>query len=95
MTLAEFRTLYPEFEPTPDAMLAAALADAESRVGDSWGAGNRDEIVGLETAVRLAAGPMGRAAQLQRREGVSTYEEQLQQRKEANACILLRTGVYS
>lgn len=94
MTKPEFLASYPEFavidteEPT---IVPAKLAEAEGAVSDMW-EGRRDEIVGLETAHRLAITPFGRNAKLSSSMGKSTYGEQLKQRRRAFACALKRQG---
>lgn len=94
MTREQFLESYPEFavidreEPT---IVPAKLAEADGAVSDEWG-GKRDEIVGLETAHRLALSPFGRNAKLASSMGKSTYGEQLKQRRRAFACALNRQG---
>jgi hypothetical protein len=92
MTIDEFLEAFPEFAPTyaqnPD-QVAAALTTVGRYVSDSWGE-SRDEIIGLECAARLAASPVGRAAQLSGEDGGSTYTRELNRRKRMHACSELR-----
>lgn len=91
MTLAEFRLRYPEFGPAEDSWITAVLAEAEYLVSESWG-DERDEILGLQAAVLLARSPRGRAAQLNSKDGSSTYSRDLAARKRRHACAFMRIG---
>lgn len=94
MTPTEFTAQFPEFAPTHEqypTLIASTLAIVELQVSELWG-DERDEIVGLECAARLAAAPQGRVAQLIAKDGSSTYSRILNERKAAQACCLLRVG---
>jgi hypothetical protein len=89
VTPTSFVALFPEFQPVHEqysTLVAATLAQVEERVSDSWG-DERDEVVGLECAASIAAGPLGRAAQLQAKEGTTTYTKRLQAMREAHGCV--------
>ncbi len=94
MTREAFLASYPEFEVIDreePSIVPAKLAEADAAVSDTWGK-HRDEIVGLETAHRLALSPFGRNAKLVSEQGKSTYGEQLKQRRRAHACAFNRQG---
>lgn len=94
MTSVEFLVRYPEFvvinaeEPT---LLPAALVEADKAVSDQWGDA-REEIVGLETAHRMAISPFGRNAKLASSAGKTTYGTQLKARRRAAMALLGRQG---
>lgn len=90
LSLASFRELYPEFAPTSDATITAMLAQVEGLVSNTLTDDARDEIVGLETAARLARSPQGRKANLVSQDGSSTYSRELCKRRKQHACLLLR-----
>jgi hypothetical protein len=90
MTRAAFLAVFPEFASTDTALIDAALVEAETLVGDTWGA-RRDQIVGLEAADRLYVSPMGRNARATG-EPVSTYAKRLERLKHMHACVLNRIG---
>ena len=88
MTADDFVILFPEFAPLHEqytGLIAATLAQVELRVSDSWG-DEREEIIGLECAASLAANPLGRAAQLQAKDGSTTYSKRLAERVKINGC---------
>ncbi|MFA4972200.1 MAG: hypothetical protein WC683_06275 [bacterium] len=94
VSVSSFLASYPEFRPAHEqhaGLISALLAKAELVVGDHWET-ERDEVVELELASRLAAGPMGRAAQLIDKDGESTYSRQLHERQIAHAYALGRLG---
>jgi hypothetical protein len=79
---------HPEFSAVHaqhSALIQGILTQVEVRVSDSWG-DERDEIVELEIAAAIAGGPMGRAAQLQAKDGSTTYSRELDRRKQTHAC---------
>jgi hypothetical protein len=84
-----FVTLFPEFaaihEQQPG-LVDATLAQVEMRVSDSWD-DEREEILGLECAATIAAGPLGRNAQLQAKDGSTTYSKRLDERKIVHGCV--------
>jgi hypothetical protein len=89
MTQSDFLVLFPEFSPVAEqqpGLIPATIAQVELRVSDSWGA-EREEIIGLETAASIAAGPQGRAAQLIAKDGTTTYSRALAGRKIINGCV--------
>jgi hypothetical protein len=84
-----FVTLFPEFAAIHEqetGLVAATLAQVELRVSDSWG-DEREEIVGLECAASIAAGTLGRAAQMQSKDGSTTYSKRLDERKIVHGCV--------
>jgi hypothetical protein len=86
---ATFIALFPEFAAVNDqqpALVPVTLAQVELRVSDSWEA-TRDEIVGLECAASIAAGPLGRAAQMQAKDGSTTYSKRLESRYISHGCV--------
>ena len=89
MDASTFVTLFPEFAAINEqnaGLVPATLAQVELRVSDSWG-DTREEIIGLECAASIAAGPLGRAAQLQAKDGSTTYSKRLDERKIINGCV--------
>lgn len=89
MDTATFLALHPEFGATNDeypALIPATLTCIELRVSDSWGA-EREEIVALECAATIAAGPLGRSAQMQAKDGSTTYSRQLAERIKRHGCV--------
>lgn len=85
---AQFLIDYPEFEPLHQedaAMVEAACARAERRIGDTWDANVRDDIVKLQAAAMLANTPAGRAARLSEPGMESSYHCELKERKKAHA----------
>ena len=89
MTADDFLVLFPEFAAVAEQqplLIPAVIAQVELRVSDSW-LGEREEIIGLETAASIAAGPMGRAAQLIAKDGTTTYSRALAERKIINGCV--------
>lgn len=94
MTHDQFITRYPEFSPADvefPGMIDAAMAEAMLAVSDQWGA-KTDQVIGLETAHRLAITPFGRTAKLSSSLGKSTYGNQLCEMRIAFACGLSRMG---
>ena len=92
MTADDFLAQFPEFAPTHakyPTLIASTLAIVERYVSDSWDT-ERDEIVGLECAARIASGPMGRAAQLTAKDGSTSYSRELAKRYRVHACCYLR-----
>lgn len=93
VNVASFLVAYPEFSNAGTAMLTAQLAQCELIVSDSF-EGQRDQVVMLTLADRLASGPWGRDARLVTEEGRSTtYSIELERLKRANAVRALRLGV--
>lgn len=89
MDAPTFVTLFPEFAAINEqnsGLVPAILAQVELRVSDSWG-DTREEIVGLECAAAIAAGSLGRAAQMQAKDGSTTYSKRLDERKIINGCV--------
>ena len=89
MDASTFVSLFPEFAAINEqnaGLVPATLAQVELRVSDSWGS-TREEIIGLECAASIAAGPLGRAAQLQAKDGSTTYSKRLDERKIINGCV--------
>lgn len=87
MDVPTFLANYPEFAPLQDTdplTLSAALARAERRTSDSWGA-MRDDIVALHAADSLARSPFGRNAALVAKDGTTSYATELEQRKKGHA----------
>ena len=83
-----FKARWPEFTPTPDARVAAALADAAAlcdvRV---YGAAPIDLAVGLTAADLLATSPAGQQARLDPKsaDGPTVYRATLNQIMRARA----------
>lgn len=95
VTTSQFLVSYPEFEPIhqeDSAMVDAAVARAERRLGDQWDAGVRDDIVMLQAAAMLANTPAGRAARLSEPGKESSYHCELKERKKAHAFALNRVA---
>ena len=89
MDAPTFVTLFPEFAAADEqypGLVSATLAQVELRVSDSWG-DTREEILGLECAATIAAGPLGRAAQMQSKDGSTTYSKRLDERKIIHGCV--------
>lgn len=94
-TVAGFLLCHPEFANAGTALLTAQLAQIELVVSDSFGA-QRDQVVYLSLADRLATSPSGRDARmLAGPEGSATsvYATELERLKRANAVRALRLGV--
>ena len=93
VTTASFLIAYPEFRNAGAAMLAAQLAQVEIVVSDSFGT-QRDQVVMLTLADRLATSPAGRDARLTTEKApTSTYSVELERLKSANAVRAIRFGV--
>lgn len=93
MTAAELRTRFPEFGPTADATVTAALAAAELFVSDTWDADQAEEVIALKAASIIATSPVGRAAKLSDpKTGISAYDKRLRELYESHACCLSRVG---
>ena len=95
VSLASFKTAFPEFVKAGDPMIAAQLAMVELEVSDSFGE-SRDLAVMLKLADALALSPWGRDARMVPK-GVdnafsSTYGVRLQRMQEANAVSASRLG---
>lgn len=92
-TAAQLIIEYPELAPLyaeDPAPVAAALARAERQTSADWDSTTRNDQVYLLAAHLLALSPMGRNARLSApssKDGVyvSTYQDELQRRKAANA----------
>src|SRR5688572_19568087 len=90
---AGFLAAYPEFSNAGTTLLTAQLAFAEAVVSDSFG-DQRDFVVYLTLADRLATSPSGRDARMTTDEQPrSTYSVELERLKAANAVRALRMGV--
>lgn len=78
MTVAEFKVAFPAFVNTPTADVQARLTVAERQTPASvWDDDtDRDECIGLRTAIALAQEPGGRDMQLQP-DGRTVYHERL------------------
>jgi len=89
VTPSSFVALFPEFQPVHEqypTLVASTLAQVELRVSDSW-EDERDEVVGLECAASIAASPLGRSAQLQAKDGSTTYSKRLAAMRDAHGCV--------
>ncbi len=87
-TSAQFLIEYPEFLPLSEeqtALVPAVLARAERRIGDSWDADVRDDIVYLQCAHMLSLTPSGRNAKLSAPGKPTAYQEELCERKKGHA----------
>lgn len=63
---ATFKARYPEFAPTPDALVTATLADATARIDSRLlSTANFNAAVGLLTAHLLSISPFGQQARLE------------------------------
>lgn len=89
VTIATFKAQYPEFALGGDAMLTAALAGVQVKVGsDGFGTeAERDQYVMLALGHALALSPMGRDARLVAKDGTTTYGARLAAMRDANACL--------
>lgn len=93
VSVASFKLAYPEFSNAGDELLTAQLALAEVVVSDSFG-DQRDLVVMLTLADRLATSPSGRDARMVTEDRpASTYSVELERLKAANAVRALRMGV--
>jgi len=77
VTVAEFKTQYPEFIEAGDVLIQAKLDDATAQVdADIWGA--KSEIgIGLTTAHLLSLSPYGSNARLEKEPFRTIYGERL------------------
>lgn len=64
ITLADFRTLFPEFTASPDALVQACLDQAETRTDADVFGDLTDEAHGWLAADILASRPFGRASRV-------------------------------
>lgn len=94
VSIASFKVAYPEFVNAGDDLLTAQLAQVELVVSDSFG-DQRDQVVMLTLADRLATSPSGRDARMMTEEGgaTSVYSTELERLKRANAVRAIRLGV--
>lgn len=95
VSVNSFLVSYPEFANAGTALLTSQLAQVELCVSDSFG-DQRDVVVMLTLADRLATSPSGRDARmLAGDEGsqTSVYATELERLKRANAVRALRFGV--
>ncbi len=94
VTVNSFLAAYPEFANAGTTLLTAQLAFAEAVVSsDSFG-DQRDLVVCLTLADRLATSPSGRDARMTTEDSpTSTYSVELERLKAANAVRALRMGV--
>lgn len=93
VTVNSFLAAYPEFGNAGTTLLTAQLAFAEAVVSDSFG-DQRDLVVMLTLADRLAQSPSGRDARMVTEERpASTYSVELERLKAANAIRAMRMGV--
>lgn len=90
VTVDGFKELYPAFAVAGDTWIQALIDQIETQVSDLLTGDDRDEIVGLEVAARLARSPIGRKASLLSKDGTSTFSRELDQRRQQHACLLLR-----
>lgn len=65
VTIASLRAQRPEFVPTADAVVHAAIDDALSEVDPRVFGATTDQAVGLLAAHKLAASPFGAQARLE------------------------------
>jgi hypothetical protein len=96
VSVASFLVRHPEFVNAGTALLTQALADIELEVSaDAFGS-QRDAVVCLKLADRLASSPSGRDARMVMGEGANqstTYRRQLDELMQANAVRAIRLGV--
>jgi hypothetical protein len=86
MTAAEFRARYPEFTSASDALVLAALAEAEAAVTESvWGA-LYTEGLGLRAAMVLASSPQGRQIRIKGGDRATIYERRFRELTSVVAC---------
>jgi len=76
LTLVSFREEYPEFVPTPDAVVEAKLAAAANGCDERVFGARYDEAVGLLAAHKLSLSPFGSQARLEKDSTKTTYSEQ-------------------
>lgn len=73
LALADFRTLYPEFQSCSDTLVQAVLDESAIRIDAGiWGTWT-DEGHGLLTAHKLALAPNGQMARLDTKTNETTY----------------------
>lgn len=89
VTNVTFLAAYPEFSNLGTAQIDAVIAEQELAVADSWDT-ERDDIVELKVADRLATSPQGRSARLSDPNNATTYAMQLRKREKIHACLLSR-----
>lgn len=76
LSLLQFRSLFPEFQKTPDDLVQSRLDQAAARLDPGvWGS-RFDQAHGLLAAHLLAVSPFGQAARLVTEKGESTYGRQ-------------------
>jgi len=74
VTLSSFRTEYPEFAPTADALVSAKIAAATRRCSATVFGDSYDDAVMLLTAHLLSSAPGGQQGRLEKGdEGDTTY----------------------
>ena len=76
VTLASFRTRFPEFAETDDAMVQAKLDEVAVALDDRVFGARIDEAVAYLVAHRLALSPFGQNARMVAKDGSTTYGEQ-------------------
>ena len=88
MTLAEFRTRFPEFSNTPDTVVQEALDSAELSTSDTFA--DRDTALALRAAHSLALSPHGRSARLDPKGTATTYGTMLDRMLAENGAARFR-----
>lgn len=73
VSLADFRTNYPEFDDAPDTLVTAKIAQAALRMNAALWAALAPTGVMLHAAHLLATSPQGRAMKLVNKDGSTTY----------------------
>jgi hypothetical protein len=73
-TAASFKEQWPEFAPTPDALVEAKLAAAALQCDARLFGDDTDEAVGLLAAHKLASSPHGAPARLDKTDPLTVYK---------------------
>lgn len=75
ITLAQFRSRFPEFADAGDSLVNEFLTAAANQIGPVFGAGE-DDAHGWLTAALLVKAPNGKFARLRSDKGTSTYQQE-------------------
>lgn len=90
LTLAQFRTYYPEFSKVPDDLVQGALDRAALDIDLTVWGDRQDVGHGLKAAHILAISPMGVMARMVAKDGSTTYHTLYQDEIVIVAGMILR-----
>jgi hypothetical protein len=78
LSLSDFRTRFPEFVETGDALVSAKLTEASALVDDDYWGALAEQAQGYMAAHLLALGPVGIRAKLVQPTGETCYLKHLE-----------------